>query len=149
MNLLEKFSVFLVLFAFVPFIVTSVEPKVSPVITPLTITSLEKIGSNSTRIKGHAERLRSCSFIELRWSLGRRGQQSTKVQVAFEDKPTIRDGKTSWEGIIVGLLPDQIINNSHATVVYNCWGDLFPRTHQPFYDGDGKDLGLLYEQKAL
>lgn len=150
MKWLECLSVLLVLAAFVPFLVTSVEPKVKPVITPLQITSVEKIGPNTTRIKGNATRLRNCDFIQLNWYLGRRGGQVAKVRVAFEDKPQIRDeGHTEWEGIIVGLLPDQIINNSHANVVYRCWGPLGPKTNQPFYDGDGKDIRHLYEQRKI
>jgi hypothetical protein len=144
---LERLSWLVIFITVLPFIVTRLETKFFPIITPLTIESVEAIGPNTVRVKGSAERLRSCTFVELEWYLGRRGEQSTKVQVGFDDAPEVRNGKTHWSGIIVGLKPESLINNSHADVRYKCWGDIFPETVQPWYNGNGKDNHLIYEQK--
>ena len=131
--------------AVVPFFLAKIEPSLRPIITPLQVESVEPYEGGS-RIVGGAERLRDCSFVDLHWYLGREGEQSAAVSVSFLDKPQIREaGKTHWDGIVVNLSPSQIVNNSHAAVEYDCrpWG---PTTMQPFYKGDGRDAGLLYDK---
>ena len=123
-----------------------IEPRVYPVITRLEITSLEQVGEASTRIKGTAVRLRGCDFIEVDWRIGARGDgQSVRVPVTFEDPPLVRpQGQTHWSGLVVGVPPLELVTNSYATVEYECWGPLLPRTHQPWYDGRGQDLDKVY-----
>ncbi len=130
--------------------ITHYEGTLSPVITELEFThNLEVLDVNKTKVRGQATRLRDCSYLSAQWHLGRVGSQNAlTVPVRFTDKPQIREkGLTSWEGIIVGLTPEEIIHNSHATVKYHChkyfglWEDAV--TTVIWYRGNGQDVGWL------
>lgn len=138
----------------------TLEPRLQPVITRLTVTAIraEAVAGqdrDDTVIAGHATRLRDCDFQELRWWLGHRGGQRTPVAVTFLDRPAVREtGETSWTGIVaLDIDPEQVVRNSHATAVYRCYGGLWAsiETDMPFYDGLGQDAGLLEnaEQQLL
>ncbi len=122
------------------------EARFFPVITRLEVTQIRAEPEGSV-IAGRARRLRNCSWVETRWWLGRRGEQRVPVEVRFRDAPQIRPaGETSWTGIVVvDMLPDQVLRNSHSDVVYRCYVGLWSRfeTHVPFYDGLGQDVGFL------
>lgn len=134
----------------------TLEPRLTPVITPLTITNISARdvagqAQPDTVIAGHATRLRGCDFHELRWYLGQRGSQRTPIAVTFLDPPTVRTtGETSWEGIVVlDIAPEQVLRNSHADAVHRCysgpWSSI--NTVTPFYDGRSQDIGLLSESR--
>lgn len=158
---LEFWAALFALAIFTPnFWAVTFEPRLQPVITRLTITDVRAVAvagqdREDTVIAGHATRLRDCDFQELRWWLGHRNGQRTRVGVTFLDKPEVREaGETSWTGIVVlDIDPEQVVRNSHATAVYRCysgpWASI--ETDMPFYDGLGQDVGLLEnaEQQQL
>ncbi|NKB28265.1 MAG: hypothetical protein GKR99_12200 [Rhodobacteraceae bacterium] len=122
------------------------EARFFPVITRLEVTGILAEPEGSVII-GRARRLRNCNWVETRWWLGRRGEQRVPVVVEFRDPPQIRsEGETGWVGMVVqGMLPDQVLRNSHSDVVYRCYGGPWSglETIVPFYDGVGQDIGLL------
>jgi hypothetical protein len=142
-TVIEFISVCVLFVALLPLAVTTFEPKIAPVISPLHIESITAVEGGS-KISGLAERYRGCDFIALHWFIGREGQQTASVPVGFLDPPQVRPlGLTHWSGILIGLQPEDVISNSHAVVEYECWGKSFPSTMQPWYSGDGHDLKLL------
>ena len=139
-SIIEAVSIGVLFVALVPLTVTTFEPRVAPIITPLKIESITAVDGGS-KIVGSAERLRDCSFVELHWYIGRNGEQSAAAEIKFLDRPQVRSlGETHWNGIIVDLSPEEVISNSHAVVEYQCWGRSLPPTLQPWYNGDGHDL---------
>jgi len=148
-SVIEAVSICVLFAALVPLAVTTFEPKVAPIITPLKIESITAVDGGS-KIVGSAKRLRDCNFIELHWYVGRDGEQSAAAEVKFLDRPQVRPlGKTHWNGIIVDLSPEEVISNSHAVVEYQCWGRSLPHTMQSWYNGDGHDLKLLRGQSGI
>ena len=85
--------------------------------------------SRGSLIRGAtAQKFRDCPPEKVRWYLGRRGGWSwDAVYVGFLDGAQIRPpGDLAWDGIIVGLPPDQLLSNSYADAVHNCWGKFVP-----------------------
>lgn len=95
-----------------------------PVLHPtLTITDAQA-REGETVLKGHATKVRECSYIQgsLRWYLGEQGGFRVFVPSRFEDPPTLRgEGETEWTGIVVvGVSRNQVEALSFATVQHDC-----------------------------
>lgn len=109
-----------------------VEGWLFPVTTLGVITQTQPIGETSTRIWGHAERLRQCSFEQLIWYLGDRTHHA-RADLVFEEGTKVRgDGFFDFGPWVVQLTSDQLKDRSFAVVYHRCHP--FWLTVTRFYD---------------
>lgn len=146
--------IIVVIFAVPMFYIQLFDGEMDPVLSPLTIELIsEYTGPNTTIIKGHAQRYRGeCDWKAADWYLGPVSGKSVPVEVSFLDKPEIRpSGLMEWEGVIIGLSPEQVLANSHGYARYVCykiWPYSMMKTSTIFYIGDGRDREMLTTESA-
>ena len=100
-----------------------IEGRIAPVTSALEISAPTPYPPPSYRTKwrGKAKKLRNCRFVRLEWYLGPRNGNHVQVQIEVTDEPRIREtGEIEWEGIVVSLPPDEVLQNSHADFVHSC-----------------------------
>ena len=112
-----------------------VEGRIWPVMGQLELSEPEAYPPPSyrTRWKGRATKLRNCNFVRLEWYLGPRHGRHVEVEVEFTDPPEIRmAGELHWDGIVISLVPEATLRNSHADVLHRCPGRPW-LTRTPFF----------------
>jgi hypothetical protein len=107
-----------------------------PVVTPLNITSVEKIvnfGLDSSLIKGTSTKLRDCDQRTMSWFIGEGGNEGSVVSL-FKEKPQSREkGLIEFTGIVVGLPPEKL-DFARSEVGHDCFGG-YVRVVSNFYTG--------------
>lgn len=87
--------------------------------------------------KASAEKHRDCDYIRgsITWYLGPKDGRRAQVGATFLDKPQIRGkGLLVWDGLQIDLNPEEVLNNSYATVRHQCPGWWrFWETQSDFY----------------
>ncbi len=82
---------------------------------------------------GKAHRNRNCNFVDIEWYLGPRTGPKVQVISFFEDMPKLRNiGVHHWDALVIYLTPDDVVKNSHATIIHDCGWPWLTRT--PFHD---------------
>lgn len=97
-----------------------VEGYLFPVTTLGVITKYEPMGETWTRVWGHSERLRQCSFEHLSWYLAHNGHNA-RADVMFEEGTKVRDGgEFDFGPWVVQLTPSQLFTRSYSIVYHRC-----------------------------
>ena len=123
--------------------------RINPVVTPLTITSIEPSQINSTpatRIQGFATIEReSCDYLAVEWWLDG-DRRSITVPAFFADPPQVRSaGRTRWDALMVGVTPEMLAD-TRGNVRHEC--GQFP-VITPFYTPDESTTARIAGAMAL
>jgi hypothetical protein len=107
-----------------------------PVVTPLKITSVEKIvnfGLDSSLVKGTSIKLRNCDHRTMNWFIDEGENEGTVISFIQEKSQSRKKGIMEFTGIVVGLPPEKL-DFARSEVSHDCFGG-YIRVVSNFYRG--------------
>lgn len=111
-----------------------IEGRYFPVVSQADISRVERVGQVATRFWGSFEKLRDCTFEDLKFYLGD-PTASARADFEFEEVASVRhQGDENFGPWLVQLTPDQLTNRSFAVAKHKChplW-----LTETIFYQGE-------------
>lgn len=120
-----------------------VETRLAPVVSEITVVSAEDAGAGWTRAVVEADKFRDCPrWRRIEWFLGPRYGGGPQVQAYFEDPPQMRPtGKLRWEGLMVRLDKETLLNNSHGDAFHDCYGWELWLSKSFYFDSPAEEVG--------
>ena len=96
------------------------EGRFWPVVTAASLTEIQPVGENASRIYGTFDKLRECDFDSIEWRV-RSGNAYSVVAFEFEEASKAREPAPQEFGPwLIHLTPAQLKGNAFAVVYHRC-----------------------------
>lgn len=132
-SLLAGFAGF-VMWVFITYAASSLEGRLFPVVSRAELISSRSYPPPVFRTiwVARAFKYRNCQYLRTEWFLGPRDGARVLVPAEHVDAPEVRGpGLLQWEGLVIWLEPEAVLQNSHADVIHRC--HFLWETRTPFY----------------
>lgn len=93
-----------------------------PVVSGVTLETIEKYGDYSSKIAGQFDIIRDCDFRSIKWYVGTEQNHTDVIHEFIEGSKKRQEGNHTFGPWLVSVNPDEILRNVFADVYHECHG---------------------------